>query len=248
MSASPLVLLHGWGLTPGVWAPLVDTLGASLDLHAPALPGHADAAPVLDADVAAWGEALLPAIPPSATVCAWSLGALIALHLAHRHPERIRRLVLIGATPCFVSHPEGNWTSGLDPEVVRSFSDDFGALPGPTQRRFVALQALGDAQRKAVANALTVRLAAADAAQLPGLAAGLTLLAQTDLRARIPEIRCPVHLVHGARDALMPLSAARWLHATLPTSDLTVIDGCGHAPFLTQPQRCADLIRAAIDE
>jgi pimeloyl-[acyl-carrier protein] methyl ester esterase len=40
--SAPLVLLHGWGLTPGVWAPLSPLL-EGCPLLTPALPGHADA-------------------------------------------------------------------------------------------------------------------------------------------------------------------------------------------------------------
>ena len=58
--ARPIVLLHGWGLSSKVWAPLQAHLGPNtftLDL-----PGHGKAAPAGDS-LAAWAEALVAQLP-----------------------------------------------------------------------------------------------------------------------------------------------------------------------------------------
>jgi pimeloyl-[acyl-carrier protein] methyl ester esterase len=69
------------------------------------------------------------------------------------------------------------------------------------------------------------------------LAAGLRYLGEFSLLERLDEVRCPVRLLHGGADRLIPVAAAEALAAALPDADLTVWDEAGHAPHLTQPDR-----------
>lgn len=239
----PLVLLHGWGVGAQVWSTLAGAL-SGLTVHTPALPGHDDnpapAAPTLPA----WTDALAERLPDGATVCGWSLGALLALDLAARHPHKVARLVLIGATPRFVA--TAGWPDGLDTTTVENFRSAFADDPEAVLRRFVALQTLGDSARRRVGDALDgarVRPAAASPAHA-ALAAALALLATADLRDTLPAGACPLLLIHGEGDALMPAAAARWLAAHWPGARLEVLSGCGHAPFLSRPMECAALLRA----
>ena len=241
-----LVLLHGWGLLPRVWTELRQALPPDLMVLAPALPGHGDAPPAPGATLADWSDALLAALPEGAVLCGWSLGGLIALDLARRHPEMVSRLILIGSSPCFVSQsdcaPGGPWPHGLDAATVAGFIDGFAVDPAATLRRFVALQAIGDARRRAVAGELADAHARHDGRRADALADGLRVLAETNLRATLDTIRQPVRLLHGSGDALMPLAGAEWLAGQLPQGRLTVFDDCGHAPFLSRPAECGALI------
>lgn len=235
----PLVLLHGWGMTPKVWNGLRICLSPRL-AETPALPGH-DETPSPAASLTAWSDAILATLPPRCVLAGWSLGSLIALDLAHRHPERIAGLVLFGATPSFVSRQETlrrpAWAHGLDTATVQSFCEGFATDSDATRRRFLALQAVGESQRRGVVHSLQRAVALPEDSQ--GLADGLTILAETDLRAQVAEISQPVTLIHGRDDALMPLAAAEWLAEHLPSATLTVLDDCGHAPFVSRPEECA---------
>lgn len=53
---------------------------------------------------------------------------------------------------------------------------------------------------------------------------------RTCYRDRLKEIRCPVLLVHGADDRLLPASHSREAHRLLPNARLEIIPGCGHLP------------------
>ncbi|THF66205.1 alpha/beta fold hydrolase [Pseudothauera nasutitermitis] len=237
----PLVLLHGWGLTARVWETLRAPL-AGLTIHAPDLPGHGSAPAVSGTDLAAWTDRLAADLPDGATVCGWSLGALLALDFAARHPRKVARLALIGATPRFAA-TEG-WPHALDAETVAAFRDAFTSAPAAVLHRFIALQVLGDAHRREVGGKLTAALSAAepDAAQTEALAAGLAVLAGADLRGTLAAIRQPALLLHGEHDALMPVGAARWLAAQWPDARLEILAACGHAPFLSRPAECATLL------
>ena len=171
----------------------------------------------------------------------WSLGGMLALHIARHYPQKVARLVLIDTTPRFVQADD--WQPALSAATLADFRHNFDADPAATQRRFVALQSLGDAARKNASASLTAALTAADDKQ-PALATGLRLLAETDLRDLIPAITQPVRLLHGGADKLMPVAAAEWLADTLPNARLSVFGNAGHAPFVSRAQECAALIES----
>ncbi len=238
----PLVLLHGWAMSPLAWAPVQALLGAVPSL-APALPGHAaDAVCPQASGLTSWTDALAARLPQGAMVVGWSLGGLLALELARRHPERVARLVLIGTSARFVADDAG-WP-GLSADVVEGFQHGFATDPAATLKRFVALQCLGEAERRSTIQTVSAALALHSGRSPPDpvLAEGLAILAGSDLRPCLAELRQPCLLVHGEDDALMPLAAARALAAALPMAELQVLAGSGHALPLSRPTDCARLI------
>ena len=68
---------------------------------------------------------------------------------------------------------------------------------------------------------------------LAALEHALEILRDTDLRAQLAQIDCPVLLQYGDKDMLTPLGAAQWLAQVLPQSRLVVHAGAAHAPFLS---------------
>ena len=102
-SPAELVLVHGGAQNAHTWDTFAMALGRPL--VAVDLPGHghsdgprADGATPFDhaEDVA---EALAQLAPDARAVIGMSLGGLTSLALAHRHPELVRRLVLVDVTP-----------------------------------------------------------------------------------------------------------------------------------------------------
>jgi len=241
----PLVLLHGWAMTPAVWAPLRAALDdiACVEANDHSPPQGMGTG---DATLLSWADALAPSLPPASTVVGWSLGALLALELARTHPERAARLILIAATPRFVA--AADWPHGLDAATVGAFVSGYARQPASTLRRFLALQTLGDAAARRLLPALEAACVAHEkiAPPPPALIDGLNILATADLRPRLAAITQPVHLLHGDGDALMPPAAAHWLAHTLPNAHLTMLAKCGHAPLLSCPAECAAAIRATL--
>jgi pimeloyl-[acyl-carrier protein] methyl ester esterase len=269
-SAAAIVLLHGWGMTPAVWAPIQSLLGARRSV-ALALPGHAGAAAAPAAEVAAWSAHLATQLPRAATLVGWSLGAMLALDFACRYPERVARLVLIGGTARFVADdaPAADAWPGLAPATVEAFGAGFARDPHATLKRFLALQCLGEADRRGVQTQLAAALtpldvpaqrgrdglppAAPTSAETPtnpafgALADGLALLASTDLRTTLAQIEQPCLLIHGEHDALMPAAAAQAMALTLPHARLEILPGSGHALPLSRSADCARLIAEFTD-
>ena len=74
------------------------------------------------------------------------------------------------------------------------------------------------------------------------LLSGLAWLRDVDLRAEVANVRTPTLLIHGERDPLMPLGAARWLAQTLPQARLETFADAAHAPFLHDLERFTALV------
>jgi pimeloyl-ACP methyl ester carboxylesterase len=98
MSKPTLVLLHGVGLDRTVWEPLTAIVEDRLDVLALDLPGHGDAGPVPEgvrlADLA---DAVARQIPDGAHMVGFSLGALVAQHLAIHRPELVATLTSVSS-------------------------------------------------------------------------------------------------------------------------------------------------------
>jgi pimeloyl-[acyl-carrier protein] methyl ester esterase len=57
-----------------------------------------------------------------------------------------------------------------------------------------------------------------------------------DLRHDVSRIAQPTAVIHGARDALAPVAAGRWLARHLPNATMTEIADAAHLPFFTHPR------------
>lgn len=230
-SARELMLLHGWGLQRAVWAPVLPLLAAAVHARALDLPGHGAAAMTTPYTLNALAQAML-AQQTAARACwlGWSLGGLVALAAAQAAPARVEKLILVATTPRFVQ--AGDWPWAMPATQLQQFARGLAADYANTVLRFLSLQV--SAEERPTLRAL--RTAATQAPPQPAaLHAGLELLAATDLRASLAHIAQPVLIVHGTRDTLARPQAAEALAAALPRAELRLIEGAGHAPFLSHP-------------
>jgi pimeloyl-[acyl-carrier protein] methyl ester esterase len=227
-----VVLLHGWGYTPAIWR------GLSAEL-----PDFSVSAPdtlSIHACIDTWADAFSATIPDHSLLVGWSLGAMLALVVASRHARKVSGLLLIGVTPRMTR--TDNWPHGMEAAALKNFLQTFEENPKRVERRFLALQLLGDRNHKDVSHVLESALCDIAACQQE-LRNGLDILARTDLLSIPMPVNIPVHILHGENDALMPVGAARWLHNIIPESHLHLVKDAGHAPLFSQPGALAELVR-----
>jgi pimeloyl-[acyl-carrier protein] methyl ester esterase len=235
MNVHPMAFLHGWGTHPVIWEPLQTHFP---NLYAMPLPGYAGSAMAKTLDE--MSSNIAGQIQDRAVLVGWSLGAQVAMRIALNQPEKISRLVLIGATPCFVNRED--WAHGVADEVFEQFSMSLAEDYAGTIRRFLSLQAQGSDEVRTVLAELRRRLLAQPRPAEGALEAGLDILRGTDLRSEVAQLPVPVTLIHGSGDKLAPVNAARWLAQTIPDSGLHEIRGAGHAPFLSHAEEVAGII------
>ena len=240
-SGPPLVLLHGWAMHGGAFAPLVARLLDRYTLHIVDLPGHGhsrDCAVPLQLEACV--EAIAAAVP-RAPWCGWSLGGLIALHAATTRADAVPALAMLCASPRFVRGEA--WRHGVSPEIFRDFASGLRADYRATLDRFVALEAFGSDHAKDEIRALRDDLFARGEPPASVLADGLELLETSDLRATLPTLRAPSLWLAGRRDRLVDPRAMREAAALAPDAAVHVVEHAGHAPFLTH----ADEVAAQLD-
>lgn len=152
-----LVLLHGWALHGGVFAPLVERLAPHYQLHLVDLPGHGfsrdDSTPL----ALPYVVAEIAAATPPAVWLGWSLGGLFALHAAATLPQ-VRGLAMIAATPRFVRGSD--WPDAVQRELFVQFGTELSRDYRGTLERFLALDTLGSAHARSELRSLRETLTA----------------------------------------------------------------------------------------
>ena len=230
----PLVLLHGFAMHGGLFAPIVPALARRHRVHVVDLPGPGRSPPITPFDLTTLTDAMERAtanIGGPLTVLGWSLGGQIALRWALASPERVARLVLVSSTPSFVSRDD--WPDAMAPETLERFGDELRVVFRPTLQRFLALQVHGSDEGRKTLALLRSHLFERGEPSQATLAEGVALLMRTDLRPLLPLVRAPALVIGGDRDALVPLPATRALAGALCAATHVAIAGAAHAPFLS---------------
>ena len=251
----PLVLLHGFALHGGVFAPILPTLARTHRVHVVDLPGHGHSrdvpAPSLDAVVDRVAGAVAQALARddatgrAPAVLGWSFGGQVAMAWAMRDPRAVERLVLVCTTPSFVVRP--GWSTAMAEDTLARFGDELRVAWRLTLQRFLTLQVKGSDEGRRTLAQLRARLFERGQPSVAELGETLSILLGADLRACVGTIAAPTLVVTGPRDTLAPAEAGAWLARTLPAGRLVTIDGAAHAPFLSHPARFVDVVGAFLD-
>jgi len=78
---------------------------------------------------------------------------------------------------------------------------------------------------------------------VPHLTAGLRYLLETDCRGILNHLDTPILILHGERDQVIPVAAARLLAEALPQAHLEILPEGNHALLHTHPQWILERIR-----
>lgn len=235
-TGKPLLCLHGWGMHSGIFGSLSAELTGELQWHLMDLPGHGNSLPIADFDqldvLAAHVKTYIEQFAPEKiNILAWSMGGLVGQWLAIHTPEIINKLVLVAGTACFEN--KSDWQNGIQPEVLQQFAAGLQQDYTATLDRFLALQFIGADAQKAQLRQARELIGGRPNPDINILAQGLQLLANTDLRDQVSQINCPILILSGERDKLVPTMATRMFAEKAKHANAVIFKGCGHAPFLS---------------
>lgn len=240
----PLVLIHGWAMHGGVFAPLVEALAEQYTMYVVDLPGHGYSRDCgLPLEPRACAQAIAAATPPAVWL-GWSLGGLVALTAALEQSPHVQALAMLCATPKFVR--DAGWPYGSDATLVRQLATDLETDYHATLERFLALEAMGSADPRAELRRLRGDVFARGEPQLRVLQEGIRLLEDTDLRVRLPQLAVPSAWLAGRRDRLVPPPAMQW-SATQARGTFHEIEHAGHAPFIGHADALAQALLPLLD-
>ncbi|MBA4501456.1 pimeloyl-ACP methyl ester esterase BioH [Marinobacterium marinum] len=241
-SGPDLVLLHGWGLSSGIWGAFAERLTAHYRVTLIDLPGLGRSAPAGDMSLMAVVDALLDRAPEAAHWLGWSLGGQLALAVAERAPERVRSLSLIAANPCFVARDD--WPCAMVPEVYDAFVASLDGNETRTLQRFTALQTRGSTTARDELKRLKSVLAAAEP---QALAPALRLL-ESDLRPALAGLNIPLQLILGAADQLVPVELATRAEGVNSRLVVHILEQSAHLPFVSHSEDVLIMLNALISE
>lgn len=247
------VLVHGWAMHSGLWGdqnePFLGGLLALGNVTLVDLPGHgmSPEPQAFGEGLDDWAQALLQVAPQRATWIGWSLGGMVAQRVAVLAPERVAHLVLLSSSPCFTQRAD--WPLAVDSRVLRQFADNLRAAPEKTLIRFLSLQIKDSDDAKRTLRQLRQRLSTRPMARASVLDLGLDFLLHQDLRDSWRDMACSGTLILGEQDSLVPEGMGQEARKLLNSKwTVPVLNGSGHAPFLSAPNAVLRLIQIALEQ
>ena len=219
----PIVVLHGWGgRIESMWPPIT-CLRSDFRVVAIDLPGFGES-PVPPGvwGTADYAEFVLDLMEElgieRAHFLGHSFGAKTSLYIAATQPQRVDRLIAVGA-------------SGLT------------AAPTPKIRakRAVSKTArvvgkLGPPGKK-VREAVYRKIASQDYKDAGPMRPIMVKVVNEDIAHQLPRIKCSTLLVWGTEDDAVPVRLARQMDSLIPDSGLVLFEGAGHFAYLDEQDR-----------
>lgn len=159
-------------------------------------------------------------------------GAPAAMAYAARHPARVSHLVLLGAYACGTlagdpSAEQRAWVLA----TRRLVELGWGRAGAPVQQFFTATLIPGGTAEQVHALNEQQRLCCGPARAAALLQSRLTL----DVRALLPQLRCPTLVLHVDQDAAVALENGRHLAAAIPGARFVALPGRNHIPLGGEP-------------
>jgi pimeloyl-ACP methyl ester carboxylesterase len=238
-SLPAVVFLHGAGFDHSTWA-LHSRWFAhhGFSVLAPDLPGHGRSAgkpPASIAEMADWTAALLDAAEAAkARLVGHSMGSLIALETAARHPDRVSGLSLIATAAAMTVGPdllkaaEANDAAAIDMVSIwgLGFKAELGGSLAPGLWMHQGAQRV---LQQCAPGVLHSDLAACNAYQ--------------NALAAAASVKVPTNVILGERDMMTPAKAGKALAAAIPNARTIVLPGAGHMMMVEQPDELLAALR-----
>ncbi|MFM9588330.1 alpha/beta fold hydrolase [Streptomyces scabiei] len=237
LSKPTVVLLHGVGLDHTMWEPTAALLTDRFTVLAPDLPGHGGRPPVREGvTLADLAEGVLAGIPAGSHLVGFSLGALVAQHVALHRPELVATLTSVSSV-CARTAEERESVLGR----LRTAETDFTASATASLARWYDGT---DVPADRVARTGATLLANDVGSFLACYRVFAT--ADAELAPDLPAIGVPALAVTGENDPGSTPAMTRRLAAALPDCRAAVVPGARHMLPVERPEAFADCLTTFI--
>lgn len=237
---APVVLVHGWAMHSGIWRDFAKALARHYRVTCIDLPGHGRSEKINPFTLEQISVALVNSLPEQpCSWLGWSLGATVVLDIAERFPERANSLVLLAGNPLFVQTE--TWP-GMEARLLDAFADGLNDNCQATLSRFLALQMNGLTDYKVILKELKESVFGCDIPDSQVLQSGLDILKQSDLRPVLTKLKCPVSVILGGKDTMIPVAIGQQLSQLNAGCEVNIIEQAGHVPFLSHQQEVLAIV------
>ena len=235
----PLVLVHGTGADCQSFEDVVPILSREFRVYTYDMRGHGRTVRISDDLLSddVWADDLAALMAhlevPAAAISGWSLGGLIAMNFALRHPQMTSSLLLMGSRSPLPSSALGDRSgfavrlkmaaegASIEEIVEATFEFSLGAYSPHTVE--TNPEAVDKLRRSLLRND-------------PKSYGELIGATRADIGDRLGEIECPTLIVVGEDDARAPVGQAEGLSAVIPNSYMKIMQKCGHFYGYEQPE------------
>jgi pimeloyl-ACP methyl ester carboxylesterase len=158
-----------------------------------------------------------------------SEGGPMCLKFAHDYPERVRGLVLLGTTARWLQSED--FPMGIAEQVLDAMPEAWGT--GVMRNIFfpsISREQMDDATYQGVERLIATR---------QSIRQLVDYMKKTDVRPLLPNIRCPVLVIHFAGDLAIPIRLGRAVAAALPNAEFLEVGGIDHADLSQSPEAVA---------
>lgn len=216
---APVVLLvHGIGMGQQYFGLLREALSAELDVIALDLPGFGDSPEPAEslpmpelADLVA--DALRAMVDAPIVALGHSMGTQVVAELAARHPDLVRRVVLIA--PTVNPRERSGWVQGL--RLLQDLANDPPIVALVGARMYLQTGARWYLRK-------------------------LRSMLEHDLRDVLPRVAQPTLVIRGDEDRVVPADWASQVRDLLPDGELRIARGKGHEAMVTAAEPVARIV------
>jgi len=234
----PLLLIMGFGLPGIAWLPVLPFLAGFRCIYFDNRgTGNSDKPerPYTIPEMADDASNLLTALGiTKAKVYGISMGGMIAQELVLRHPQQVEKVVL-GCTT-----PGGSAAVRAPEEVYQKMNEAFATMPTqPEQALDTMMPVLFPPEFIARHPELKPMMLAGFKMVPPtppeSIERTMAAIVEFDAYDRLPQIKCPVMIVHGKKDVLVPPENASLIKGRIPHAEVFMIPDAGHSYGAADP-------------
>jgi len=224
----PIVLIHGFGLDRSIWEEMVGCYMGNAQVILPDLRGHGESdaiegtytMPLLAADVVGLLDHLGI---EKAIVCGHSMGGYVSLAMADQFPDRLAGLGLI--------------TTKAEADSSEKRSGRYALVEDVREKGAVALaESLAPRISKNPEVIEGSHQIILKTKPLGIIGSALGMAERSDRTEMLNRITCPVLVIAGEQDQLIPLSYAQEMANHLPNVRFLSIQEAGHMPMMECPK------------
>jgi pimeloyl-ACP methyl ester carboxylesterase len=231
----PLLFIHGYPLSRKIWDPQLEDLSTFAKIITLDLRGHGDSFPFagpyhMDVLASDCIKALnVAGINEPVVICGLSMGGYVSLALYRNHPELFRGIILT-STRAAADSIEGK--ANRDASIRNLMELGVDHIVDNMLPKLVSPYTFSH-QPDLVNNLRQIMIHTSPEGIIGALSGMRDRPDSTEL---LNQLSCPVLIVHGIDDQLIPIAEAEHMHAVMADSKLVRIPDAGHLPNMEQPE------------